>query len=79
MVSNIVSIRKNFDDIVDVMLWQDSSDDPSSSEDDLDEILLEFMFPQQDDANYPALISRIYLMFSARPCLGTYSLLLVFS
>lgn len=49
----IVSTRKNFDDIVDVMLWQDSSDDSSSSEDDLDELLLEFMFPQQNDANYP--------------------------
>ena len=44
---------KNFDGIVDVMLWQDSSDDSSSSEDDLDELLLEFMFPQQNDANYP--------------------------
>lgn len=53
----IVSTRKNFDDIVDVMLWQDSSDDSSSSEDDLDELLLEFMFPQQNDANYP----RIHL------------------
>lgn len=49
----IVSTRKNFDDIVDVMLWQDSSDDSSSSEDDLDELLLEFMFPQQNDVNYP--------------------------
>ena len=49
----IVSTRKNFDDIVDVMLWQDSSDDSSSSEDDLDELLLEFMFPQQNDASYP--------------------------
>ena len=49
----IVSTRKNFDGIVDVMLWQDSSDDSSSSEDDLDELLLEFMFPQQNDANYP--------------------------
>ena len=39
----IVSTRKNFDDIVDVMLWQDSSDDSSSSEDDLDELLLEFV------------------------------------
>ena len=48
-----MSTRKNFDDIVDVMLWQDSSDDSSSSEDDLDELLLEFMFPQQNDANYP--------------------------
>ena len=47
-----MSTRKNFDDIVDVMLWQDSSDDSSSSEDDLDELLLEFMFPQQNDANY---------------------------
>ena len=49
----IVSTRKNVDDIVDVMLWQDSSYDSSSSEDDLDELLLEFMFPQQNDANYP--------------------------
>lgn len=49
----IVSTRKNFDDIVDVMLWQDSSDDSSSSEDDLDELLLEFMFPQQNNVNYP--------------------------
>ena len=52
----IVSTRKNFDDIVDVMLWQDSSesssDDSTSSEDDLDDLLLEFMFPQQNDANY---------------------------
>lgn len=48
-----MSTRKNFDGIVDVMLWQDSSDDSSSSEDDLDELLLEFMFPQQNDANYP--------------------------
>ncbi len=49
-----MSARKNFDDIVDVMLWQDSSDDDSSSsEDDLDELLLEFMFPPQNDANYP--------------------------
>lgn len=39
------------------MLWQDSSDDSSSSEDDLDELLLEFMFPQRDVANY----SRINL------------------
>ena len=54
----IVSTRKNFDDIVDVMLWQDSSDDSSSSEDDLDELLLEFMFPQKNDVNYP----RINLM-----------------
>ena len=54
MARNIVSARKNFDDIVDVMLWQDSSDDDSSSsEDDLDELLLEFMFPQRNDANYP--------------------------
>lgn len=53
MALKIVSNRKNFDDIVDVMLWQDSSDDSSSSEDDLDELLLEFMFPQQNDANYP--------------------------
>ncbi len=30
------------------MLWEDSSDDSSSSEDDLDELLLEFMFAQQD-------------------------------
>lgn len=79
MALKIVSTRKNFDDIVDVMLWQDSSDDSSSSEDDLDELLLEFMFPQQNDVNYPVLISRIYPMFSARPCLGTNSLLLVFS
>ena len=49
----MVSTRRNFDDIVDVMLWQDSSDDSSSSEDDLDELLLEFMFPQQNDGNYP--------------------------
>lgn len=48
-----MSIWKNFDDIVNVMLWQDSSDDSSSSEDDMDELLLEFMFPQQDNANYP--------------------------
>lgn len=53
MALKIVSTRKNFDDIVDVMLWQDSSDDSSSSEDDLDELLLEFMFPQQNDVNYP--------------------------
>ena len=49
----IVPTRKNLDDIVDVMLWQDSSDDSSSSEDDLDELLLEFMFPERNDANYP--------------------------
>ena len=49
----IVSTRKNFDDIVDVMLWRDSSDDSSSNEDVLDELLLEFKFPQQNDANYP--------------------------
>jgi len=48
-----VSTRKNFNDIVDVILWQDSSDDSSSSEDDLDDLLLEFMFPQKDDAKYP--------------------------
>lgn len=49
-----MSARKNFDDIVDVMLWQDSrDDDSSSSEDHLDELLVEFMFPQQNDANYP--------------------------
>ena len=48
-----MSTRKNFDDIVDVMLWQDSSDDSSSSEDDLDDLLLEFMFPLQNDASYP--------------------------
>lgn len=53
MALKIVSTRKNFDDIVDVMLWQDSSDDSSSSEDDLDELLLEFMFPQQNNVNYP--------------------------
>ena len=35
------------------MLWQDSSDDSSSSEDDLDELLLEFLFPQQKDGIYP--------------------------
>ena len=35
------------------MLWQDSSYDSSSSEDYLDELLLESMFPQQNDANYP--------------------------
>ncbi|KAK2566657.1 hypothetical protein P5673_009318 [Acropora cervicornis] len=45
--------RKNFDDIVDVMLWQDSSDDSSSSEDELDDLLLEFMFPLQNDKSYP--------------------------
>lgn len=55
MALKIVSTRKNFDDIVDVMLWQDSSDDSSSSEDDLDELLLEFMFPQQNDVNYPCI------------------------
>ena len=49
----IVSSRKNFDDIVDVMLWQDSSDDSSSSEDELDDLLLEFMFPLQNDKGYP--------------------------
>ena len=53
MALKIVSTRKNFDDIVDVILWQDSSDDSSSSEDDLDELLLEFMFPQQNDVNHP--------------------------
>ena len=75
-----MSARKNFDDIVDVMLWQDSSDDDSSSsEDDLDELLLEFMFPPQNDANYPRINLQDILMFSARPCSGTNSLLLVFS
>lgn len=49
----IPSSREIVDDIVDVMLWQESSDDSSSSEDDLDELLVEFMFPQQNDANYP--------------------------
>lgn len=47
MALKIVSTRKNFDDIVDVMLWEDSSDD------DVDELLLGFMFSQQNDANYP--------------------------
>ena len=49
----IVSSRKNFDDIVDMMLWQDSSDESSSSEDELDDLLLEFMFPPQNDTSYP--------------------------
>lgn len=35
------------------MLWQDSIDDSTSSEDDLDDLLLEFMFPLQNDASYP--------------------------
>ena len=49
MALKIVSTRKNFDDIVDVMLWEDSSDD------DVDELLLGFMFSQQNDANYPCI------------------------
>ena len=52
---NIVSTGKNFDDIVDMMLCQDSSDDSSSSADDLDKLSLEFMFPQQNNANYPCI------------------------
>ena len=51
----MVSSKKNFDDIVDVMLWQDSSDDSSSSEDELDDLLLEFMFPLQNHASYPSI------------------------
>ena len=49
----IVSTWKNFVDIVDGMLWQDSIDDSTSSEDDLDDLVLEFMFPLQNDASYP--------------------------
>ena len=48
----IVSTWKNVVDIVDVMVWQDSSDDSISSEDDLDDLVLEFMFPLQSDASY---------------------------
>ena len=48
----IVSTWKNVVDIVDVMVWQDSSDDSISSEDDLDDLVLEFMFPLQNDASY---------------------------
>ena len=48
----IVSTWKNVVDIVDVMVWQDSSDDSISSEDDLDDLVLEFMFPLQSDARY---------------------------
>ena len=51
---NIVSAWKNFVDIVDVMLWQDSSDDSTSSEDDLDDLVLEFIFPLQNYASYPS-------------------------
>ena len=42
----------NFFDTVDMMLWQDSSNDLSSTEDDLDKLLAEFMFSQKNDANY---------------------------
>ena len=47
----IVSTWKNVD-IVDGMVWQDSSDDSISGEDDLDDLVLEFMFPLQSDASY---------------------------
>ena len=52
MALKIVSTWKNFVDIVDGMLWQDSIDDSTSSEDDLDDLVLEFMFPLQNDASY---------------------------
>ena len=52
MALKIVSTWKNVVDIVDVMVWQDSSDDSISSEDDLDDLVLEFMFPLQSDASY---------------------------
>ena len=47
-----MSTWKNFDDIVDLMWWQYSKDDSISSEDDLDDLVLEFMFPLQNDASY---------------------------
>lgn len=39
--------RRNFDDIITVMLFEDSSDKSSSDEDDLDFLLIECLFPPQ--------------------------------